>query len=304
MAKNIISNITVQGKTISISTINEQDYICLTDMIKQSDADDSIRNWMRNKNTIEFLGVWESINNPNFKGVEFDTFMNEAGLNRFNMTPRKWVEGTNAIGIVSKSGKHGGTFAHKDIAFEFAAWISPIFKLYLIKEFQRLKEDELKQIKSSEWLYQRFVTKANYILQTDAVKKYLVPNSTLPEKKLGILYASEAELVNYGTLGYTAKEWSSQHPKLAESGNLREYLAVEELIVLDNMQNLNSVMISQGLSQQERLEEIQQESAKQLRTLLKSKTIAKAKEITDDKDFNNAISTALSYNPNEHKDDF
>lgn len=276
MTKTSIMN--VQGKEIALTTINDADYISLTDMIKSEEGEDHIRNWIRNKNTIEFLGIWETLNNPNFKGVEFDTFLHEAGSNRFNMTPRKWIESTNAIGIVSKAGRNGGTYAHKDIAMEFAAWISPVFKLYLIKEFQRFKEEELKSIKSAEWLYHRFSAKANYTIQTDAVQKYIIPNSTLPKEKYGIIYANEAELINYGTFGYTSKEWNESNPELAKKGNLREYLSVEELIVLDNMQGFNSYLISQGLKAEERLIRVQEEAKRQFASLSHSKTIHNAKE--------------------------
>ena len=246
MTKTSIMN--VQGIDIALTTINEEDFICITDIVKVKGGDaraaDIIKNWIRNRSTIEFLGTWETIYNPDFKVVEFDHFKKEAGLPTFTLSVSNWVEKTGAIGIFSKKGKYGGTYAHKDIAFEFCSAISPVFKLYLIKEFQRLKEDEVKQLKSAEWLYHRFSAKANYSIQTDAVQKYIIPNSTLPKEKYGIIYASEAELINYGTLGYTAKEWSENNPELAKKGNLREYLSVEELVVLDNMQGFNSYLIS------------------------------------------------------------
>ena len=243
-----------------------------------SRAADIIKNWIRNRSTIEYLGTWEMVYNPNFKVVEFDHFKKEAGLPTFTLSVSNWVEKTGAIGIFSKKGKYGGTYAHKDIAFEFCSAISPVFKLYLIKEFQRLKEDEVKQLKSAEWLYHRFSAKANYSIQTDAVQKYIIPNSTLPKEKYGIIYASEAELINYGTLGYTAKEWSENNPELAKKGNLREYLSVEELVVLDNMQGFNSYLISQGIDKEERLIRVQEEAKRQFASLSHSKTIHNAKE--------------------------
>lgn len=279
MTKTSIMN--VQGVDIALTTINEEDYICITDMIKAKDSarpDMVIQNWMRNKDTVEFLGLWEMLNNPNFKPFEFEGFRNQAGLNRFSLTPKMWVEKTGAIGIKSRAGRYGGTFAHKDIAMEFAAWISPVFKLYLIKEFQRFKEEELKSIKSAEWLYHRFSAKANYTIQTDAVQKYIIPNSTLPKEKHRFIYASEAELINYGTLGYTAKEWNESNPELAKKGNLREYLSVEELIVLDNMQSFNSYLISQGIDKEERLARVQEEAKRQFASLSQSRTIHNAKE--------------------------
>ena len=280
MVKTAILN--VQGVDISVTKFNEEDYICITDMVNartgDSRAADIIKNWIRNRSTIEYLGTWEMVYNPNFKVVEFDHFKKEAGLPTFTLSVSNWVEKTGAIGIFSKKGKYGGTYAHKDIAFEFCSAISPVFKLYLIKEFQRLKEDEVKQLKSAEWLYHRFSAKANYSIQTDAVQKYIIPNSTLPKEKYGIIYASEAELINYGTLGYTAKEWSENNPELAKNGNLREYLSVEELVVLDNMQGFNSYLISQGIDKEERLIRVQEEAKRQFASLSHSKTIHNAKE--------------------------
>lgn len=304
MVKTVTIN--VRGTNIAVTKINEDDYISLTDMVKNEEGEDHIRNWMRNKNTIEFLGIWEKINNPEFKGVEFDTFLKEAGLNRFNMTPRKWIDTTGAIGIVSKSGRNGGTYAHKDIAFEFGAWISPIFKLYLIKEFQRLKEEEQKNVKSAEWLFHRFSTKANYTIQTDAIQQHIIPTVNLPKEKLGIVYASEAELINYGTLGYTAKQWEKENPQLVLSGkNLRDYLSVEELIVLDNMQSFNSYLISQHIPQEERLKRVQDEAKRQLSAIKQSRTIQNIhKEETKHlpTSLDGSLKKALDYNPNEEKE--
>lgn len=301
MVKNKL--IQVQGNQISIASYNEKDYICLTDMTKAFEGGSSlIENWLRNKNTVEFLGVWERLNNPNFNSVEFDGIMMQVGLNRFKLSAKKWAETTNAIGIIAKSGKYGGTYAHTDIAYHFGMWLSPEFNLLVIKEFQRFKEEELKQIRSAEWLYHRFAIKANYTIQTDAIQKYLVPLSTLPKEKLGIIYASEAELINYATLGYTSKQWAEDHPDLIMSGkNHRDYLPLEGLIVLDNMQGFNSYLISQNLSKEERFTLIQQESQRQFNSLAQSKTIHNAKQ-KDLSEFDKNISKALNYNPNKYKE--
>ncbi len=200
------SKIKVEDKLISILKQNEQDYICLTDMVRGEEGTDHIRNWMRNRNTVEFLGLWETLHNPNFKGVEFERFRKEAGLNSFNLTPRKWIEATNAIGIVSKSGRYGGTYAHKDLAFEFGAWISPMFKLLLIKEFQRLKEIETNQY-NLEWNVKRILTKTNYHIQSDAIKNYIFPQKEYEKDKEWIIYAEEADLLNVALFKCTAKDW-------------------------------------------------------------------------------------------------
>lgn len=282
MKSNLVKNklIQVQGTSISITSYNEKDYISLTDMTKAFEGGNSlIENWLRNKNTVEFLGIWERLNNMNFNSVEFDGIMMQVGLNRFKLSVKKWVEKTDAIGLVAKTGKYGGTYAHTDIAYHFGMWLSPEFNLLVIKEFQRLKDEEQKHIKSADWLYRRFTAKANYVIQTDAVKKYLVPLSALPKDKLGIIYASEAELINYATLGYTSKQWSEEHPNLAMSNkNHRDYLLLEELIVLDNMQSFNSYLISQNLSKEQRFELIQQEAQRQFNALSQSKTIQTTKQ--------------------------
>jgi hypothetical protein len=198
------SKIEVENKIISIVQQNEQDYICLTDMVREEEGSDHIRNWMRNRNTVEFIGLWEVLNNPNFKHVEFDTFRKQAGLNNFNLTPKKWIEATGAIGIVSKSGRYGGTYAHKDLAFEFGAWISPMFKLLLIKEFQRLKEIESNQY-NLEWNVKRVLTKSNYQIHTDAVKEYILPDKNYDKDKEWLVYAEEADLLNVALFNCTAK---------------------------------------------------------------------------------------------------
>lgn len=302
MAKKKIIN--VQNTTISIVAYNEKDYICLTDMAKPFDGGSSlIENWLRNKNTVDFLGVWEKLNNPNFNSVEFDGIMMQVGLNRFKLSAKKWTEKTNAIGIIAKTGKYGGTYAHPDIAYHFGMWLSPEFNLLVIKEFQRLKEEEQKQIKGHEWLHYRFEAKANYRIQTDAIQKYIVPFSSLPKDKIGIIYANEAELINLATLGYSSKEWNEQHPDLIISGrNHRDYLPMEDLIILNNMQGFNSYLMSQNLSQENRFNMIQKEAKRQRESLRQSKTVQKAKD-EDLSSFNNQLSHALNYNPREDKRD-
>lgn len=299
MVKNKV--IQVYNSPITIVSHDDKDYICLTDMTKTFEGGSSlIENWLRNKNTVEFLGVWERLNNLNFNSVEFDGIMMQVGLNRFKLSAKKWAEKTNAIGLIAKAGKYGGTYAHTDIAYHFGMWLSPEFNLLVIKEFQRLKEEEQKLIKSTEWLYHRFSAKANYKIQTDAIQKYLVPFSSLPKDKIGIIYANEAELINLATLGYTSKQWSEENSKLTKSGlNHRDYLPLEDLIVLDNMQGFNSYLMSRNLSKEERFNLIQQEAQRQRASLLQSKTVQKAKE-EDSSSFNNKLTQALNYNP--HKD--
>ena len=265
---NTSKKITVQSTEISVLIgKNDNDYISLTDMVKANDEEDLIRNWMRNKNTLEYLGVWESLNNPNFKGVEFDTFMKEAGLNRFNMTPRKWIEATNAIGIVSKAGRNGGTFAHKDIAFNFGMWISPTFQLYIVKEYQRLKEQESDPL-SLEWNAKRILSKTNYTLHTDAIKNVIIPKMDIEAIKHGIIYATEADMLNIILFGCKAKEWAQANPNLASKGiNIRETASINQLVVLSNMESANSEMIKQGVSRKQRFEILHKMAKEQLKVL-------------------------------------
>lgn len=265
---NTSKKITVQSTEISVLIgKNDNDYISLTDMVKANDEEDLIRNWMRNKNTLEYLGVWESLNNPNFKGVEFDTFMKEAGLNRFNMTPRKWIEATNAIGIVSKAGRNGGTYAHKDIAFNFGMWISPTFQLYIIKEYQRLKEQESDPL-SLEWNAKRILSKTNYTLHTDAIKNVIIPKMDINAIKHGIIYATEADMLNIILFGCKAKEWAQANPNLASKGmNIRETASINQLVVLSNMESANSEMIKQGVSRKQRFEILHKMAKEQLKVL-------------------------------------
>ena len=222
----------------------------MTDIAKLKDSDNPryiIQNWLRNRNTIEFLGVWESLYNPSFNRVEFDAFRSQAGLNSFVMTPQKWVESTRAIGIISKAGRYGGTYAHKEIAFEFASWISVEFKLYLVKEFERLKTEEMKQF---GWDIKRNLAKINYRIHTDAIKENLIPPE-LSAKQVSMVYASEADVLNMALFGMTAKQWRDSHPEL--KGNIRDYANVSQLVCLSNLENLNAVFISEGMSQAERL---------------------------------------------------
>lgn len=260
--------ITVQNTEISVLIgKDDNDYISLTDMVRANEGEDHIRNWMRNKNTLEYLGVWESLNNPDFKGVEFDTFMKEAGLNRFNMTPRKWIDATNAIGIVSKAGRNGGTYAHRDIAFNFGMWISPTFQLYIVKEYQRLKEQESSPL-SLEWNAKRILSKTNYALHTDAIKNVIIPKMNIQSIKQGIIYATEADMLNIILFGCKAKEWNEANPKLVSKGlNIRETASINQLVVLSNMESANSEMIKQGLPREQRFEVLHKMAKEQLKVL-------------------------------------
>ena len=246
-----MDKLVVKGAEISVQWNPERDdFISLTDIAKLKDSDNPryiIQNWLRNRNTIEFLGVWESLYNPSFNRVEFDAFRSQAGLNSFVMTPQKWVESTRAIGIISKAGRYGGTYAHKEIAFEFASWISVEFKLYLVKEFERLKTEEMKQL---GWDIKRNLAKINYRIHTDAIKENLIPPE-LSAKQVSMVYASEADVLNMALFGMTAKQWRDSHPEL--KGNIRDYANVSQLVCLSNLENLNAVFISEGMSQAERL---------------------------------------------------
>lgn len=271
--------ITVQNTPIAVHEVEGEDYICLTDMAKGEEGTDHIKNWMRNRNTLEFLGLWEAMNNPNFKGVEFDTFRKEAGLNSFTMTPKKWIDATGAIGIVSKSGRNGGTYAHKDIAFEFGTWISPAFKLYLIKDYQRLKEVESNQY-NLEWNVKRTLSKTNYQLHTDAIKNHLIPTSRKWRKELE--YAEEADFLNAAVFGCTAKEWREANPERHKNGeNLRDSASINELNVIANAESKNAEMIREGLDKETRFLKLQELAQWQLKTLNDmdfTKTIKKTSE--------------------------
>ncbi len=244
-----MAKIFVKNTNIVVVPFNDTDYISLTDVAKYKTDDTSavIGNWMRNRNTIEFLGIWEMLYNPNFKPLEFDGFKKEAGLNAFTMSPLKWINSTGAVGIIVKSGRYGGTFAHKDIAFKFASWISVEFELYIVKEFQRLKDEEQKQL---GWSAKRELTKLNYHIHTDAIKQNLIPHE-LSAAQTSIIYANEADVLNVALFGITAKQWRDANPDL--KGNIRDYATINELICLSNMENLNAVFINENMLQKERL---------------------------------------------------
>ena len=268
--------IEVKGMEIVVYSKNEGDYISLTDIARyknSTEPKDVVKNWMRTRNTIEFIGLWEKIHNPNFKGVEFDSFLFQAGGNSFVLSPSKWIEATGAIGIVSKQGSGGGTFAHQDIAFEFASWISAEFKLYLIVEFQRLKNEENDRLKL-EWNLQRTLAKVNYRIHTDAIKDNLIP-PTVSTPQSSQIYAGEADVLNIALFGKTAKQWRDENPKA--DGNIRDAATLEQLVVLSNLESLNAVFIRQELSQSERLKQLNAIAISQMTSLLKNSTIKKLK---------------------------
>jgi hypothetical protein len=245
-----MSKLTVMDQKIAYYSVEEEDFISLTDIARHKDnkrTDYIIQNWLRNKNTIEFLGIWEQLNNPEFNPIEFDGIKSEAGLNSFILTAKRWVKSTNAIGLLSKAGRYGGTYAHKDIAFEFASWISVEFKLYLIKEFQRLKEEERKTL---GWDIRRNLAKINYRIHTDAIKEHLIP-ATLTPAQTSLVYASEADVLNLSLFGMTASQWRAENSE--KKGNMRDYAEVSQLVCLSNLENLNALFIAEGLSQKERL---------------------------------------------------
>lgn len=258
-----MSEIVVKGQEIKYQRVNDEDYICITDIAKyKSDEPDSIiANWMRNRNTVEFLGIWETLNNPNFNPLEFEGIRKQAGLNAFLLSPKKWAEATGAIGISAKAGRYGGTYAHKDIAFEFASWVSVEFKLYIIKEFQRLKDEEQKLL---GWSAKRELAKINYRIHTDAIKDNLIP-PTLSAIQISIVYASEADVLNMALFGMTAAEWRDKNPD--KNGNIRDYASINELICLSNMENINAVFINDGMSQAERLKKLNQIAISQMKVL-------------------------------------
>lgn len=253
----------VQNTEITVISYNEADYISLTDIAKFKSDDPTavIGNWMRNRNTVEYLGIWESLYNPGFNPIEFEGFRKEAGLNAFTLSPKKWIEATHAIGIMSKSGRYGGTYAHKDIAFKFASWISVEFELYIIKEFQRLKTEEQAQL---GWSAKRELSKINYRIHTDAIKQNLIPAEVTPAQA-SIIYANEADVLNVAMFGMTAKQWREANPE--QKGNIRDYASINELICLSNMESLNAVFIEQGIPQGERLVKLNQIAIQQMRIL-------------------------------------
>jgi len=271
--KNI--KIEVLGSEIAINTANISEYISITDIARYKDAnrtDYIIQNWLRNRNTIEFLGIWENLYNKNFNPIEFDGIKNRAGLNSFVLTSKQWIEKTNAIGIIAKAGRYGGTYAHKDIAFEFASWISPKFKIYLIKEFQRLKEEEQKQL---GWDIKRNLAKINYKIHTDAIKENLIPIS-LNSKQISFVYAHEADVLNVALFGKTAADWRQENPK--DKGNIRDYANVSQLVCLSNLESLNAVLIEEGLAQSERLQKLNAVAIHQMKILVHNGSVEEIEE--------------------------
>ena len=272
-----LRKINIDNSEISvIFGLHDEDYICLTDMVKAGDNSDRtnivIQNWMRRKDTISYLGVWENLHNPNFKSIEFDAIKNASGTNRFILTAKEWIERTNAIGVIAKTGRYGGTYAHKDIAYHFGMWLSPEFNLLVVKEFQRLKEEEQKAL---GWSAKRELAKINYHIHTDAIKANLVPQEIDTYHK-SLIYANEADVLNVALFGMTAKEWRDAHPD--DKGNIRDYATINQLICLSNMENLNAVFINEGMPQQERLHKLNQIAIQQMTVLenVESKHILKA----------------------------
>ena len=259
-----MSKITVKDTEINIAKINDEDYICITDMLKAKDGDFFITDWLRNRNTLEYIGTWESVYNPDFNFEEFSKITSRSGLNNFKISVKEFVERTNAISITAKAGRYGGTYAHKDIAFEFAMWISPQFKIYIVKEFQRLKTEEQKQL---GWSAKRELAKINYRIHTDAIKNNLIP-AELTSKQVSIVYADEADVLNVALFGKTAKQWRDEHPDL--KGNIRDYASMNELICLSNLENINAVLINEQMPQAERLVKLNQIAIYQISVLQES----------------------------------
>ncbi len=278
-----MSKINVKGTEVSIFSRNEDDYISLTDIAKYKNSkrtDQIIQNWIRNRNTIEFIGLWETLNNENFKPVEFEGFRKDAGLNSFVLTPKQWIKRTNAIGIISKPGRYGGTFAHKDIALEFASWISFEFKLYLIKEFQRLKINENKAL-NIEWNVKRQLVKINYKIHTNAIKENLIPK-TLTKREINQVFANEADVLNMALFGKTAKGWRDQNKD--KEGNIRDYANVSQLVCLSNLENLNALFIEEGVSQSDRLVRLNKIAISQMKLLTEDE---KAKQLRNNRGTSN-----------------
>ena len=276
MSKTTKSTIEVQGSSVIVLSHNQQDSICLTDIAKFKNPDhpdDVIRNWLRSRSTVEFLGLWERLNNPGFNPVEFDGIRIQTGLNSFVLTPKQWIEKTGAVGITSSAGRYGGTFAHKDIAFEFASWVSIEFKLYLIKEFQHLKDEENDRLNLG-WNLQRTLSKINYRIHTDAIRETLIP-SAITKSQVSLVYANEADLLNVALFGQTAKQWRDAHPDA--EGNIRDHAPLEQLVVLTNLESLNAVLIRQGLLQPERLHKLNEIAISQMRTLLADNNVKRLK---------------------------
>lgn len=268
--KNRIIN--VKGCDIAIVTREEQDYISLTDMVKHFDGGSAlIEQWLKNKDTVLFLGIWEQLNNPGFNSPEFEGIRNEAGRNSFFLSAKKWIAATGAIGLYAKAGRYGGTYAHRDIAFEFGSWLSPEFKFYLIKEFQRLKDAEARAA-SLEWSFQRTLSKVNYKIHTDAIKERLIP-LRLTQVQTGIIYASEADLLNVALFGLTAAQWRQANSDM--TGNMRDFATLEQLVVLSNLESINAVLIHQGLAQAARLTQLNNIAISQMQSLLGNESVKK-----------------------------
>ena len=256
-----MAKIVVQDTEITVIQVNSNDFICLTDMIKAKDGDFFVTDWLRNRNTLEYIGIWEKVYNPNFNYGEFAIIRNQAGLNSFKISVKDFVSRTNAVGLQAKAGRYGGTYAHKDIAFEFAMWISPAFKVYLVQDFQRLKEEEQKQL---GWSVKRELAKINYHIHTDAIKENLVPEE-IDRYHASLIYANEADVLNVALFGVTAKEWRDANPNL--KGNIRDYANINQLICLSNMENLNAVFIKKGMPQRDRLIELNKIAIQQMKVL-------------------------------------
>ncbi|HLV51376.1 MAG TPA: KilA-N domain-containing protein [Flavobacterium sp.] len=271
MAKN--KKIEVEGKEITVILGDKQEYISLTDMLKAKDGDFFISDWLRNRNTVEYLGIWENIYNPAFNYGEFAIIKSQAGLNSYKLSVKEWVEKTNAIGLKATTGRYGGTYAHPDIAFEFGMWISPKFKIFLIKEFQRLKNDENDRLKL-EWNLQRTLAKVNYQIHTNAIKENLIPKE-ISKQQASFVYANEADLLNVALFGITAKEWRENNPN--EKGNIRDFATLEQLVVLSNMESINALLIQQDLPQSKRLIQLNKVAITQMKSLIENKTIKQLK---------------------------
>jgi len=274
MVMNKIISISVEGLTISTQKIGNEYYLSLTDIARKKNAiepKDVVKNWMRSRTTIEFLAIWEELNNPQFKGVEIDPLLFEAGDNAFTLSPSRWIELTNAIGIISKAGKNGGTFAHLDIAFEFATWVSSAFKMYLIKEFQRLKNEESNRLKL-EWNFQRTLAKVNYRIHTDAIKENLIPHE-LTKTQMSFIYASEADLLNMALFGKTAAQWRNENPDA--EGNIRDMATIEQLVVLSNLESINALLIQQEIPASDRLFQLNRVAITQMKSLFNNTNLTK-----------------------------
>ena len=269
MAKN--KKIEVKGISINILTAGNEEFISLTDMLKAKDGEFFISDWLRNRNTVEFLGVWESVNNPNFNYGEFATIKSRAGLNSYKISVKEWVEETNAIGLQAKAGRYGGTYAHIDIAFEFGMWISAEFKVYLIKEFKRLKKEENNRLKL-QWNFQRTLAKVNYKIHTDAIKENLIPRQ-LSDKQTAIIYANEADVLNIALFGKTARQWREESPD--EKGNIRDFATIQQLVVSSNLESINAMLVHQNIAQKERLVQLNSMAITQMRSLVENIAIKK-----------------------------